>query len=217
MLISHRYKFIFVKTYKTAGTSTEAFFQRFCLSPLDQTKYHYKHGADESITKYGIIGHRLDGNKGTHKWFNHKSVASIKGDLGENLFNSYTKICNIRNPYDIVVSSYLFNHRHLGDVTLTPEILEDWLKSKYTIRYLNMNKTLWFSTDFKYEYIRHENIEEDIKSVCEKLGIEIETVNLPSFKVSPGRKHYREYYSEEAKKVVADLYSDELKTFNYEF
>ena len=217
MLVSHRYKFIFVKTYKTAGTSTEAFFQRFCLSPLDQTKYHYKHGADESITKYGIIGHRLNGNRGTGKWFNHKTVSAIKWDLGESLFNSYTKICNIRNPYDVVVSSYFYHHRDLDSGLLTPKKLEEWVKSKRGIRHLNLNKSLWFSPDFKYEYVRHENIEEDIKTICEKLGIETETINLPSFKVTPGRKHYREYYNEETKKIVTDLYSDELKTFNYEF
>jgi hypothetical protein len=217
MLVSHRYKFIFIKTYKTAGTSTESFFQRYCSSLSDEAKYKYQHSSDETITPHGIIGHRLEGNKGTRKWFNHKSVQSIKRELGPGIFNSYTKICNIRNPYDVAVSAYFYNHRKEGNVKLTPEKLESWLKTHRAIRYLNMNKSMWLNPEFEYEYVRHENIKEDIKRICEKLGIRVDSVVLPEFKVSPGRTHYRTYYNEVSKEIITKLFTRELNLFNYEF
>lgn len=36
MLISHKYKFIFLKAFKVSGTSTESFLERYCLSDEDK-------------------------------------------------------------------------------------------------------------------------------------------------------------------------------------
>ncbi len=35
MLVSHRHQFIYTKTHKTASTSVEAYFERFCFPPGD--------------------------------------------------------------------------------------------------------------------------------------------------------------------------------------
>lgn len=36
VLISHKYKFIYIKNYKVGGTSCEVFFQQFCVNNNNQ-------------------------------------------------------------------------------------------------------------------------------------------------------------------------------------
>ena len=55
MLCSHTHKFIYLKTIKTAGTSVEGFFERFCCSAEIMKKSHLR---DEYVGANGIIGYR---------------------------------------------------------------------------------------------------------------------------------------------------------------
>ena len=57
VLISHRYKFIYIKNYKVAGTSVEAYFEKYCLDPSNN--YKLTHSRKQSISEYGIVGNRL--------------------------------------------------------------------------------------------------------------------------------------------------------------
>ena len=72
MLVSHDYKFIFIKTKKTAGSSLETFLKPFCEN--------------------GIIGKKLSEK--------HTSAEAIKDIVGNEVWNNYTKIIPIRNPWD---------------------------------------------------------------------------------------------------------------------
>jgi hypothetical protein len=68
VLVSHRYKFIYLKNYKTASSSVESFFQQFCIDPAEQSDYTFEDKTDESITQYGIVSSRQlyidnDGNR----------------------------------------------------------------------------------------------------------------------------------------------------------
>lgn len=55
MLISHRKKFIFTKTNKTAGTSIESYYERFCM-PVGE--WEESHAREEYISDTGVIGYR---------------------------------------------------------------------------------------------------------------------------------------------------------------
>jgi len=58
MLVSHRKKFIYLKTKKTAGTSVEIYLERYCLPPDEP--YVEAHHRPETITVDGVIGSRGD-------------------------------------------------------------------------------------------------------------------------------------------------------------
>jgi len=61
VLISHLYKFIYIKNMKVAGTSIEAYFEKYCMDP---SKDHIvEHKLDSHISKYGIVGHRTANGK----------------------------------------------------------------------------------------------------------------------------------------------------------
>ena len=66
---------------------------------------------------------------------------------------------------------------------------------------------------------RYENIEDDFKVVAEELGLGNNT-SLPhinSFRSERKGKHYAEFYTKEARDVVAEIYADDIKIFGYEF
>ena len=92
VLVSHRYKFIYIKNYKVAGTSVEAFFSQFCINPYSKYIYnvtHYQHR-----DAYGIIG-STGSNVENDKWYNHMNALKIRNNLGFNTFNNYIKFCVI--------------------------------------------------------------------------------------------------------------------------
>src|SRR5437764_6696808 len=101
MLCSHKKKFIYLKTKKTAGTSIEVFFERFCSPP---ELYVQSRARDELITDDGIIGSR--GDVASSRFFNHMRAAKVRELLGNEVWSTYYKFCAIRNPFDKVVSSF---------------------------------------------------------------------------------------------------------------
>jgi hypothetical protein len=57
MIVSHKYKFIFLKTKKTAGTSIEISLSRYCdeddiITPLISYRQHYDQTQKKLIADY---------------------------------------------------------------------------------------------------------------------------------------------------------------------
>jgi len=101
MLISHRKQFIFFKTEKTAGTSVEVYFEKYCFP---QGNYEYEEPRDEYINEEtGIIGPR--GGDG-RKFNSHMPASEVKKIVPMSIWNSYYKFTIIRNPFDKIVSYF---------------------------------------------------------------------------------------------------------------
>lgn len=110
MLISHRKKFIFTKTGKTAGTSVESYFEKDCMPEGDWQESHTR---DEYVSEFGIIGYRGESlKKDSCKWYNHMSAKKIRQQIGEDIWNSYYKFTVIRNPFDKLISSFYYDNRN---------------------------------------------------------------------------------------------------------
>ena len=106
MLVSHRYKFIYLKTYKTASTSTESYFERFCMPEGEWLQAHER---QEYVSANGIIGARGVYAKNAN-WWNHMPAKVIREKLGEDIWGGYFKFCTIRNPFEKCISAF----EHLG-------------------------------------------------------------------------------------------------------
>ena len=175
VLVSHQYKFIYIKNRKVASSSVESFFGKYCQDP--DKEYNYDDKTKESISEYGIIGARCQNNKNI-KWRNHKSASLIKKDLGDNLFDNYIKFCVIRNPYDKMVSRYYWDNRNPNNIS------KEGFK-KYAIK-TNVSNLHLHCIDGKSVcdyFIRYENLEEDINKLCKILGIkDYDIKNLPNHK-----------------------------------
>lgn len=207
VLISHLKKFIYIKNSKVAGTSVEAYFERYCLDPNRNIKIVEKRNTE--ITKFGIIGNREDGI--SNKFYNLMSANEIKKLLSKDIFNSYFKFCVVRNPYDKMVSLYnMLKNRNKLKLSF-----EEFCKRHHCInykRYFINNKSC---IDF---YIRFEYLKEDLEKVCNILNIKFDYSLLPKFKTQFRKDNdYRKYYTEETKKIVYEKHIKEFKMFNYKF
>jgi len=102
LLVSHRKRFIFTKTVKTAGTSIESYFERWCMPEGEWKPVHVR---GEYVSDAGIIGER-SGNPRGAKWYNHMSCKCIYDQVGCDIWNRYFKFTVVRNPFDKVISGF---------------------------------------------------------------------------------------------------------------
>ena len=211
VLVSHRYKFIYFKNLKVAGTSVESFFGQFCVDP--SKKYTYQGQADQQISKYGILGGR-GGGKG-NQWMRHKSAKKVKRDLGSQKFNSYFKFCVVRNPWDKVVSQFFFANPGKNSVSaFNRHIARKNIGTKNWGAHTLNDKPI---CDY---YIRFENLESGIKEVCRKLGIKPDLANFPQFKSQyrpRARKDYHSMYSTKTRKLIRERHKKEIQYFGYKY
>lgn len=214
MLVSHTNKFIFLKSKKTAGTSTESILQKYCIDPSKHNNYNIEHQVNENISEFGIVTKRLKGKTETNM-HPHMSPKEVIGVIGEEMFNTYIKICNIRNPYDITTSLYGYqtptnNH--------SKQHFKLWLNKKSTIDTLKSNKQIWsLDGEFIFNYIRYENLSNDINNTLKKIGVDEKYDTIPHFKKIKGRLHYSNFYDNESKGIVEDIYNEEITHFKYKF
>ncbi|ADE15672.1 conserved hypothetical protein [Nitrosococcus halophilus Nc 4] len=105
MIISHKYKFIFIKNGKTAGTSIEVFLSQFCAS------------SDIVTPIYPPVEPHCPRN---HKGFyNRMTSAEIRERIGEKTWRNYFKFCVERNPWDKTLSYYyMAKFRANGNLSL---------------------------------------------------------------------------------------------------
>ena len=134
MIISHKYKFIFIKTRKTAGTSIETYLSKYCgnndiVTPVgfeSETSIHkprnYK-GFFNPYPEFKKIYHsKFSYNKlrkmiksftdfflqdASHgKFYNHIPSFRVKERIGDEIWDDYYKFTIERNPWDKTLSHY---------------------------------------------------------------------------------------------------------------
>ncbi len=136
MIISHKYKFIFIKTMKTAGTSIEVFLSQHC-SDRDIVTPIYPH----------IHPHRARNHKGfwnpaseiynnngqpiraiianvfrRERYYNHIPAYIIKQRTNKKIWDTYFKFCVERNPWDKTLSHFYMMKRQNGQLYVTRRI-----------------------------------------------------------------------------------------------
>lgn len=235
MLISHRKKFIYTKTVKTAGTSVESYFEKYCMG---EGEWSFTHARGEYVSEHGVIGYRGSNASGT-TWRNHMPAAEIKAKVGQHVWNEYFKFCVVRNPFDKLVSGFhMFEkakeNRTTGQRVKTSikkmlnmcepidrvvgktdaERFKSWIKSGGWID--DRDKYLIGGEVCVDYFIRQENLEYGIRFVCEHLGLPFEPYAIPKLKSGIRPENARhEYWDYETVDIVNRLYSFEITKFNY--
>ena len=228
MLISHRYKFIYTKTVKTAGTSIESYFERFCMPDGEWEELHQRESYESET---GVIGHRGRVGDRSIKWYNHMPAEEVKRLVGDDIWNSYYKFCSIRNPWDKAISAYF----HFGkDFKFKPRrrILQKlqhptfsgqqhrflaWLKKGHPP--VDRDKYLINDRSCIDKFIRFEHMKDDMMEICQTLGLPWNEDWLPRFKADKRNRSItpQELYSKPAHQVIEDCYAYEIENFNYTF
>ncbi len=101
MIISHKYKFIFIKTRKTAGTSIEVALSRV-LDDSDVATKVYPIEDGHFPRNFVLNGNEIS---------SHCSAEFVRTCIGGDTFDSYYKFCVEREPVDKCISHYYMRLR----------------------------------------------------------------------------------------------------------
>jgi chondroitin 4-sulfotransferase 11 len=152
----------------------------------------------------------------------------------------YIKFTVVRNPWDRVVSAYHYAkmdknywYDNLNRITPHPdyELLSkrtfagycEILKNRRNMlkheswqpQYLWVAKTENGNNLLMVDFVlRYENLEDDFAVLCERLGVS--NIDLPYINKS-NHGHYRQYFTQETKEIIEELYSADIRLFKYEF
>ncbi len=223
MLVSHRHRFIFTKTVKSAGTSIEKYFEQFCL-PDGWAFDPASERSDEIVSAAGIVGARRSKDRlGGARWWNHMPAELIRSRLEPGIWETYFKFCPIRNPFDKVVSEFFFrrtSRRELkahGVRPWTSVEFENWLESSGpTLDRDNYMIEGAFAMD---AVIRHESLAVDLERICTRLALPWKPDQLGRFKSDfrPPGVQLAALYSSRARAIVEQAFGFELQHFDYSF
>ena len=103
MLISHKHKFIFLKTPKTAGTTTEILLSAICghedvITPVTKKDEQLRRefcGRNAQNFKPSFWG-KMRGER--FYFYNHIGAADVFAQVNPETWASYRKFCFVRNP-----------------------------------------------------------------------------------------------------------------------
>jgi hypothetical protein len=209
MIISHKHKFIFLKTKKTAGTSIEISLSRYCgnkdiITPISPADEKIRSKLGKSPQNYQLNQQGL---------YNHISAKELKSVIGEEVWNTYYKFSFDRNPWDKVISFYYYS---VGDTNKEPfsEFLDlKKYKETYNFPIYTINNHL------AVDYIgKYESLENDLNVICKKIGLPFDDW-LPNAKGSfrKNRQPYQTQYNQQQKEMVQNYFKAEIDLLDYKF
>jgi hypothetical protein len=229
MIISHRYKFIFIKTHKTAGSSMEMALGPLCgpddiIAPMESNlgtdiprNYHATSMLGRAYAKSRLFRKCINRHSPMLGgwYYEHMPAVRVRELVGEDIWNSYHKFCFERNPWAKVVSYY--HWKKLGQHRKLPPFREYVMEK--TNR-LPLDARLYFEGDvcLMDEVLDFDNFEVSFLSLCRRLGIPFDG-NMPKEKTHINRQpiDHRSYYDEETSARVAECFHREIGLLGYQF
>ena len=195
MIISHKHKFIFVKTFKTAGSSIEHYLQKH-LGPKDILR-----GSDFDNT----ISLNAP-SKGRHK-----SAQEIK-NMYPKEWNEYFKFSIDRNPWDVAVSYYFY--MKYAD-RIQQKTFDEWIQNENLQKINNWKKYTINNKVAVDKVLKYENLNNEIKNIPVPYNGELETVFVK--KGYRPNKDYKIFYNDKTKKLIEDNFLETINMFGYRY
>jgi hypothetical protein len=230
MILSHKHKFIFIKTTKTAGTSIEVYLSQFCgpddiitpISPVDEKaraelggkpqNYSLPKQLTECSTKE-LFYYVFKGRKPEKILFwNHMPAEKIKESIDLDVWNSYYKFTFVRNAWDRAISRYYWNlSRNSRKKDLNKSLQMNDPNSNWNIYTINDDVAVDFAGRF-------ENIIDDMQAICSRLNLPFGG-KLPRTKEKSRitKKPYKEILTPEQAQYIESRCAKEIELFNYKF
>lgn len=211
MIISHKHKFIFFKTRKTAGSSIQVALAQHC-GPSDIITGQYRLGIDDHSHSAGLNMNEFFTN---HP---HPELIPVKSFITPEIWNSYFKFAFVRNPYDVAVSRYHWDRKGkkgLSDTSI--EGFREWVKDGNLYDRDQAHFYTAYNGYVDLDFIGYyENLQQDIEYICKTIGIP--NLDLPALKSGyRDNSSYSSFYDNTTKEIVQKFFDIDFKLFGYNF
>ena len=229
MIISHKYKFIFIKLRKTAGTSLEIALSGICgkddiITPISND--------DEAArAKLGCMGpQNFFVPKRNYKpkdwaglirkgqqpmYYNHIPAREIRDHISKKIWDNYFKFCFERNPWDKVISHF-YHRKRAGNFN---NIMDYLLNDKGdAIRGYDMyadDKNVLVDKIYRYE-----EMDDALAELSNTIGLN-DNIQLPEYRAKShfrqDTRGYKEILTKEEADLIARRYEREIKLMEYTY
>lgn len=246
MIISHKHKYIFIKPRKVAGTSIEVALAKYCgpddvITPItsfskevDESEYEHQpqndagffnhikpaairaqipEGVWDEYFKCTVVRNPWDMLVSQFHW-QQKYEQPSDDSAGARFVKKWKR--NLQSSAHIAHVLRKYWRRLLGK----PSPRKDFAEFILNLHPKFYNTPYYFDArgelipDFT---IRYEHLDEDYKTLCEKISIPYK--ELPSLKTKARKKkaHYSTYYTDQTREHVAKLFAQEIAHYEYMF
>jgi Sulfotransferase family len=202
MIVSHKYKFIFIKTRKTAGTSIEVYLSDLCgendiLTPV---RPHVEPHKARNYLEHGFVS--------------HAGARKVKKLMPDDIWNNYYKFCVERNPWEKTLSHYhMFKYRSDTPLTLDDYFTNGNFCMNYC-QYTNIKGNLLVNKVVKYE-----NLVGELQKVFDMLSVPFRGslgINAKS-EYRTDRRSYREVLNSKQAAIITNHFSKEISMHGYQY
>jgi hypothetical protein len=223
MILSHKHKFIFLKTKKTASTSVEIALSAICgpedvitpISPEDEAlraSLGYR-GAQNYRPPLPVAARHYLRRGRWPRFYNHMSAFEVKRLVGERIWQEYFTFCFERNPWERALSQYYFwRHRKERNTDFHSYIRSgklDPLERKTSALYRQGEEIL---VD---RVCRYEDFEEELRGISIRLGL-TEPLRAPNAKGGIRSRQAEHCWQQQDVDYIAELFKFEIESFGYQ-
>lgn len=228
MIISHKHRFIFIKTAKTAGSSLEIALSKYLgprdvLTPLlvdDEAirsdlgyvkpqNYFvpYRRYTKMDWARLGLMFKRRE-------YPSHAPAHFVRQYIGEDVWGSYFKFAFERNPWDKVISAAWWRGNGSTDKKALSRYIESGAENGLAgFDLYSINGCIAVDRVFRFE-----DMQASLAELAERTGLpEVPTMPFAKRDHRKDRTHYRDVLSPKAAEVVRRAYAREIAHFGYEF
>lgn len=195
-MISHEYKCLFVHIPRTGGSSIERFIT----------------GED-----WACVRHR--GIK-----VQHISCLQAKKVYGDDIFSRYYKFSFVRNPWDLMVSTFLWAKQKTGlNGVIFRDFIEDIARYNEQLEFVpggnygsgQLRHLTDSSGNLMVDYVgRFENLQKDFDIICGSIGMKRKKLPVSN---KTRHRHYAGYYDKNTADLVARQFKEDIEYFGYRF
>jgi hypothetical protein len=218
LLLSLRFRFLFVHTAKTGGTSVRA--------ALNHYKWRDPYRLPQFLCSRisGWSGHKLG-----VKLPRHAKAVAAKEMLPNDVFESLFRFAFVRNPWDLQVSSWHHIQRERPHLLEGIDDFDTFLRYKLEDAERPYHYILDASREPQWHHLidlegrrivdfvgHYENLVEDFAAACRQAGLD-KARPLPHRRKASERTDYRAYYSDQTAELVARHFAADIEHLGYRF
>src|SRR6266480_3791024 len=222
MIISHKYKFIFIKTGKTGGTSVEVFLSQHCglddiVTPIFP---HVEPHIARNFAGYfnplpELYVSRGKGIRQTfrdvfnkRRFYNHLPAIKVKSRISRTNWKGYFKFCIERNPWDKTVSDfYMQRWERGGNLSFDEYISKRHFRLNYYMYTDGRGNVLVDSI------VKYENLINELGGIFNRLGIPFDGSLGVGAKAEYrlDRRPYQAMYSDAQRRLIEKVFDAEIR------